>query len=94
MSSNNENSASNEFGSNRNPKGGYHDPIAVKWQKVLVGKKLTDSSSATDDSYPKSQLPSPYRVVKPGSMLTMDFRPERLNITLNKEGVIEHVRTG
>jgi hypothetical protein len=32
---------------------------------------------------------APIRVLKPGSAMTMDYRPERLNIFLDDKGVIE-----
>ncbi|KAK9324442.1 hypothetical protein V1517DRAFT_317540 [Lipomyces orientalis] len=77
-----------------NQPGGYDDPLAKHWHEKLVGKKIVETGDASDTHFPKSQLPSPYRVIKPGMMVTMDFRPERINVTIDKEGTVLHVRTG
>lgn len=36
-------------------------------------------------------LPPTTRVVKPGMALTMDYRPDRLNISISKSGKIDRV---
>ncbi|KAK9241376.1 hypothetical protein V1525DRAFT_392975 [Lipomyces kononenkoae] len=77
-----------------NHPGGYDDPLAKKWHEKLIGKKLVESGHASDTQFPKSQLPDPCRVIKPGSIVTMDFRPERINVTVDNDGTVLHVRTG
>lgn len=42
----------------------------------------------------KRDLPEVHRIIKPGSIVTKDFRPERLNIHLNEDGTVSHVRHG
>ncbi|MEI4485010.1 I78 family peptidase inhibitor [Frigidibacter sp. MR17.14] len=36
----------------------------------------------------------PVRIVTPGSMMTMDYRAERLNISINEAGLVEKVYCG
>ena len=42
----------------------------------------------------KKDLPEQSRVIKPGSMVTKDFNPDRLNIHVNEEGTVTHVQQG
>jgi hypothetical protein len=37
---------------------------------------------------------NPYRILPPGSMVTMDHRPIRINIDLDENGVVRAVRCG
>ncbi|KAJ2604787.1 hypothetical protein EV177_006307 [Coemansia sp. RSA 1804] len=39
-----------------------------------------------------SSLPTPVRVIKPGSRVTRDLRPHRMNVICNKEGLITNVK--
>ncbi|KAJ1733859.1 hypothetical protein LPJ72_002646 [Coemansia sp. Benny D160-2] len=39
-----------------------------------------------------SSLPTPVRVIKPGSRITRDLRPHRMNVICNKEGLITDVK--
>ncbi|KAK9382128.1 uncharacterized protein V2V93DRAFT_366512 [Kockiozyma suomiensis] len=77
-----------------NQPGGYNDPLAQVWSNKLVGKKITNSGPSSDTSFPESELPNPSRVIKPGMLTTMDFRPERINVTVDESGIVKHVRTG
>ena len=64
---------------------------------------MLDSFGATDfqdlvgqpDSnlFPED-LPAPVRILKPGMAVTMDYRPDRLNIEISTEGVISRVFCG
>ncbi|ODQ75058.1 hypothetical protein LIPSTDRAFT_1793 [Lipomyces starkeyi NRRL Y-11557] len=60
-----------------NQPGGYNDPLAKQWHEKLVGKKIVETGDANDRQFPKTQLPDASRVIRPGSLVTMDFRPER-----------------
>lgn len=51
-----------------------------RWQKVEVLDDLT--------------LPRPFRVIGPDMAVTMDFRPDRLNIAYGKTGRIERIYCG
>ncbi|KAI8869271.1 hypothetical protein GQ42DRAFT_156344 [Ramicandelaber brevisporus] len=37
---------------------------------------------------PAEELPHPHRLIWPGSLVTRDFRPNRLNVTITSSGVI------
>lgn len=39
-------------------------------------------------------LPEKHRIIKPGSMVTKDFRVDRLNVHLDDEGICTHVTHG
>lgn len=43
-------------------------------------------------SFAKRDLPDPYRVIAPGTMVTKDFRPERLNVYVREDGIVSHVQ--
>ncbi|KAK9315896.1 hypothetical protein V1522DRAFT_404942 [Lipomyces starkeyi] len=77
-----------------NQPGGYNDPLAKQWHEKLVGKKIVETGDANDRQFPKTQLPDASRVIRPGSLVTMDFRPERINVTVDNDGTVLHVRTG
>ncbi|KAL2832082.1 peptidase inhibitor I78 family-domain-containing protein [Aspergillus cavernicola] len=64
-----------------------------EWLNKLVGKKISDySSDAT--SFAKKDLPESHRIVKPGDAVTMDHRPERLNIHVDENENVHDVRFG
>ena len=42
----------------------------------------------------KKDLPEQCRVIGPNQMVTMDFRPDRLNVHVREDGVVSHVRHG
>ncbi|CAI4211962.1 unnamed protein product [Parascedosporium putredinis] len=54
-----------------------------QWMQKLVGKTLSDDKS--DEVC---------RVIQPGQMVTKDYRPERLNVQVNKDGTVAHVHYG
>ena len=57
----------------------------------LVGKTITDTMA--DDARKRSGARA-VRVIRPGTMVTMDFRPDRLNIDVNDKGVVTNLRCG
>ncbi|MBI1265383.1 MAG: peptidase inhibitor I78 [Alphaproteobacteria bacterium] len=59
---------------------------AAEQYQVLVGQRV-------DDIHTES-LPSPRRVYAQGDMVTMDYRPDRLNIVTDARGVVIEVRCG
>ncbi|KAL1992353.1 hypothetical protein VTN49DRAFT_4385 [Thermomyces lanuginosus] len=65
-----------------------------EWLTKLVGKKLTDESTSNELFFAKKDLPASHRVVKPGDMTTMDFRPDRLNIHVDDDGTVRDVKFG
>ncbi|KAL5691908.1 hypothetical protein ACP6JE_000376 [Aspergillus fumigatus] len=62
-----------------------------EWLSKLVGKKISDSTS---DTFAKKDLPEHHRVLRPGDAMTMDHRPERLNIHLDEEDKVKDVHFG
>jgi hypothetical protein len=45
-------------------------------------------------TFAKQDLPKEHRVLQPGSMSTMDHRPERLNIHVGEDGTVQKVNHG
>jgi hypothetical protein len=58
--------------------------------KKLEGGMLTLWSQ----TFAKTDLPKEHRVLKPDSMQTMDFKPDRLNIHVGDDGVVNKVSKG
>ncbi|KIV88799.1 hypothetical protein PV10_08442 [Exophiala mesophila] len=66
-----------------------------EWQNKLIGKTLTDSSSSSETSFAKKDLPKNHRVVDAeGGMMTMDHVPDRLNVMVDKDGLVKKVTHG
>lgn len=64
------------------------------WKTKLLGKTLSDSGSSNETSFARSDLPKEHRVLQPDAMKTMDHKPERLNVHVDKEGVVRDVSHG
>ncbi|KAI6779335.1 peptidase inhibitor i78 family domain-containing protein [Emericellopsis cladophorae] len=64
-----------------------------EWQNKLVGKTLHDEESGAT-TFCKKDLPEGCRVIKPGTMVTKDFKEDRLNVHLDDEGIVTHVLHG
>ncbi|KAF2003306.1 hypothetical protein P154DRAFT_429129 [Amniculicola lignicola CBS 123094] len=62
------------------------------WMGKLAGKKLGDMHDEV--TFAKQDLPAEHRVLQPDSMKTMDFKPERLNIHVDEEGLVKNVTKG
>lgn len=67
----------------------------------LVGFKFVDNAMNPDevdaDIVTKLAYRSLYkihRIIHPGTIVTMDFRPDRVNININEEGIIVSVGPG
>lgn len=45
-------------------------------------------------TFAKTDLPKEHRILKPDSMKTMDFKPDRLNIHVTNDGTVEKVSQG
>ena len=78
--------------------------VPVEHQKSTEeGKDMSASCGAADfqdlvgqsesDLIPED-LPAPVRIIEPGMAVTMDYRPDRLNIEISEEGVISRVFCG
>ncbi|PSN73071.1 hypothetical protein BS50DRAFT_568653 [Corynespora cassiicola Philippines] len=62
------------------------------WSSKLMGKKLGEEHN--EITFAKQDLPEEHRVLKPDSMSTMDFKPDRLNIHVGDDGTVLNVRYG
>ncbi|KAL5083233.1 hypothetical protein Trisim1_001851 [Trichoderma cf. simile WF8] len=63
------------------------------WANKLVGKTFSETES-NETMFCKKDLPESHRILKPGSIVTKDFRPDRLNVHLNEDGTVSHVVHG
>ncbi|KAK3725212.1 hypothetical protein LTR37_000723 [Vermiconidia calcicola] len=63
-----------------------------KWMNDLMGKKIGDTSNET--TFAKNKLPQEHRIVKEGDMMTMDHKPDRLNIHTGDDGTVRKVTHG
>ncbi|KAF2089085.1 hypothetical protein K490DRAFT_39037 [Saccharata proteae CBS 121410] len=62
------------------------------WSNQLMGKKIGDESNEV--TFAKKDLPSEHRVVKEGEMLSMDHKPDRMNIHVGDDGTVRKVTHG
>ncbi|KAJ2552314.1 hypothetical protein EV175_003361 [Coemansia sp. RSA 1933] len=72
---------------------GGADPVPE--EKVTTETDPTSEQTENneeDNGVLLSSLPSPVRVIKPGSRVTRDLRPHRMNVMCNKDGLIDDVR--
>jgi hypothetical protein len=56
------------------------------------------SQTGTDkrplQTFSKKELPEKHRIVKPGQMMTRDFRVDRLNVHVNDDNIVTKVNFG
>ncbi|KAG9186978.1 hypothetical protein G6011_10086 [Alternaria panax] len=45
-------------------------------------------------TFAKTDLPQQHRVLKPDTMKTMDFKPDRLNVHVDEDGTVKDVTKG
>ncbi|KAI8139467.1 hypothetical protein BJV82DRAFT_521901 [Fennellomyces sp. T-0311] len=68
------------------------------WRDKLVGKTILRESEETalseDQVVRENELPAIRRILPPNSMMTMDFRPERLNIHVDANRKVRSVNYG
>ncbi|THD00304.1 hypothetical protein EYZ11_000197 [Aspergillus tanneri] len=70
--------------------------VQQQWKDKLLGKKyvegeITDTSTETFSS---NILPEKHRILKPDSMRTMNFDPQRVNVHVNDQKVCTDVTMG
>ncbi|KAL6880849.1 hypothetical protein J3F83DRAFT_8884 [Trichoderma novae-zelandiae] len=71
------------------------DDKTQDWANKLVGKTFSETETESNETtFCKRDLPEVHRIIKPGSIVTKDFRPERLNIHLKEDGTVSHVQHG
>ncbi|KAI8575708.1 hypothetical protein K450DRAFT_275392 [Umbelopsis ramanniana AG] len=75
--------------------GGQPNEEAQLWQDKLIGKTLINDNQETelgeDQIFLTRNLPQPFRVVKRDSFVTMDFRPERMNVKVDDNNKVTGV---
>lgn len=62
-----------------------------------IGRKYVGENIVDDDAsrvVRKSDLPTGARVLSPDSMYTTDYRPDRLNLQVDSDSVIQSIRWG
>lgn len=47
-----------------------------------------------EEIFARATFPAPMRIIPPGSAVTMDFRPDRVNFDLDADGTITRVWCG
>ena len=62
------------------------DPCAAAQFDHLVG--------TSGDAVEESMFPKGTRVLRPGMVMTMDYRGDRLNVVINDEGEVDRVYCG
>ncbi|KZF18851.1 hypothetical protein L228DRAFT_271749 [Xylona heveae TC161] len=73
-----------------NSNDGSKEDQKMQWMNKLVGKKI-DESSHSETTFAKTDLPEEHRIIAPGSMVTKDFREDRLNVHVDDNGTVTHV---
>ncbi|KAJ1954697.1 hypothetical protein EC988_002293 [Linderina pennispora] len=66
------------------------------WKGKLIGKKFIEDeslvSSIGENEFTANQLPQSRRILKGENVaMTMDFRPDRINVRLDKDGICRDV---
>ncbi|KAJ5281292.1 hypothetical protein N7478_006664 [Penicillium angulare] len=64
-----------------------------EWVNKLMGKKLSDSAS-NETAFAKKDLPESHRILEHDSMATADHQDNRLNIHLDRDGIVHNVTYG
>lgn len=78
-----------------------HSPVAVapdyaQW----VGRTLVRDGARPPAAVPAGRLvherdiPKPYRIIAPGSFVTQEYQPDRLNLYLDDNGAITRIHFG
>ncbi|KIW06727.1 uncharacterized protein PV09_02421 [Verruconis gallopava] len=62
------------------------------WMNKLMGKKIGETND--EITFARKDLPSEHRIVKEGDMMTMDHKPDRLNIHIGDDGTVSKVTHG
>jgi hypothetical protein len=50
--------------------------------------------SSLQQTFAKTDLPEEHRILEPGSMKTMDYKPNRLNIHVGEDGTVQSTSQG
>ncbi|CDS06354.1 hypothetical protein LRAMOSA08882 [Lichtheimia ramosa] len=68
------------------------------WRKKLMGKVVLKDNEETSlgahEVIREKDLPKPHRVLPPNGVMTMDYRPDRLNIFVDENRRVNNVNNG
>ncbi|KAL0077544.1 hypothetical protein J3Q64DRAFT_1768186 [Phycomyces blakesleeanus] len=68
---------------------------ADEWKERLIGKTILgedeETTLSSSETFNELELPKPYRLLAPGSIMTRDFNPNRLNVFIDEEKVVTNV---
>ncbi|CAM0136102.1 hypothetical protein VKS41_005509 [Umbelopsis sp. WA50703] len=71
------------------------DENTIAWSKKLVGKTFVDDGAehnlSEDQVFRRKDLPKLHRVLRPDSMMTMDYRLDRLNVRVDGSNKVKSV---
>ncbi|RIA90235.1 hypothetical protein C1645_770560 [Glomus cerebriforme] len=75
------------------------DKSLDNWKAKLLGKKFVSDnvSVAAEEQHNvirKTDLPTEHRVIPPDGMVTMDIKPDRLNVYIDHSSTIYKVKFG
>ncbi|CAO3634901.1 unnamed protein product [Mucor hiemalis] len=69
-----------------------------EWQQKLIGKTLVEDDVETtlgaEQVVRMNELPAGHRLLPPGRPQTRDYRPERLNVFVDENNLINQVYFG
>ncbi|KAJ1721876.1 hypothetical protein LPJ53_003656 [Coemansia erecta] len=74
--------------------------LVETWTQRLAGKQFVEKAQgeqAVDEQkqFTAASLPANHRILKgPNAMMTMDYRPDRLNVHLDESGQFSHATSG
>ncbi|KAI0997280.1 hypothetical protein K3495_g10906 [Podosphaera aphanis] len=71
------------------------EDLLKQWRSKLIGKMIVESaevkSTTNVEVFAKTDLPHGTRVIRPGQPVTLDFRPDRLNVNIDDQDIVEGV---
>jgi hypothetical protein len=78
-----------------------HSPVALAPDHAQwAGKTLVRNGALPPAAVPADRLvherdiPKPYRIIAPGSFVTQDYHPDRLNLYVDDNGTITRINFG
>ncbi|KAJ1919750.1 hypothetical protein H4219_001779 [Mycoemilia scoparia] len=61
---------------------------SLKGKKLIEKDHITETSNNIPNAVLETELHNPYRIIKPGNAITMDFCRDRLNLKVDDDSVI------
>ncbi|KAJ1956035.1 hypothetical protein EC988_001554, partial [Linderina pennispora] len=68
-----------------------------QWQPRLAGRRIVEEHREGwrgdfNNVYFVQDLPTLHRIIRPGDMATLDYRPDRLTVRINDKGTVVEVK--